>query len=904
VWETGAVGGKRGEDWPLVGRAAELHRLHDLVAGGDSPGVMIAGPAGVGKTRLALEGLRLAEAAGMAIARITATRAAASLPFGALAPLLPAAHHGETGAVDDRADLLRRSAAALVERAEGRRLALLVDDAHLLDDASATLIHQLTGASSTFVMATLRTGEVAPEPVTALWKDGVVERLELVGLDARAIAQLLETVLRGSIDRATVAHLAVRCQGNVLFLRELVLGALHDGSLCDDGGIWRLVAPLSPSERLIELVEARLGRLDAAERRLLEVVSFGEPLGPAELRAVADPSVAEALEWKGLLVSRRDGHRAEVRLGHPLYGDVLRSRVSALRVPEIARSLAEAVEAMGARRREDTLRVATWRLQGGGAQPDRMLAAATTARWRYDFPLAERLASVAIDTGAGFEAEFLAAQLACLQGRAEEADERLTTLAGKATDDAQRGAVAVAHLDCLAIYMSRMEEGLQMAEQAEAAITDPVWKGEIAARRAVILLGLEGPRAAYDVAEEVLAHAQGRALVWACMIGSFSAYRLGRIDDALELSARGHATHLALTQPMDWYPWIHPWLRCEALAAGGRFQEAESLAMQYYQQGLAEGSTEAQAFFCWHLATVVGERGRAQTAARHAREGIALFRELGRPHYMGECLIGLVTALALAQRPQEADEALVFLDDLEVSATLFKPVELGIARAWAAAAAGGLPAAHRLLEEAADEGGRIGDRLGEASALHGLARLGKAREVVARLETVAESIEGDLAPARAAHTRALVRRDADGLLCVSEAFQGMGADLLAAEAAADAAVVLRRSNDARRAAAAERRAAELASRCEGASTPALQAVGTRAQLTPVERHVALLAAGGRSNKQIAQELFLATRTVENHLQHVYEKLGISGRTGLAEALSATGARMEPADDLELERARR
>lgn len=882
------MGGKRGEDWPLVGRAAELHRLHDLVTS-DRAGVMIAGPAGVGKSRLALETLRLAEAAGMATARVTATRAAASLPFGALAPLLPAAHHGETGGVDDRADLLRRSAAALIERAEGRRLALLVDDAHLLDDASATLIQQLAGANSAFVLATLRTGEVAPEPVTALWKDSVIDRLELVGLDARAIAQLLETVLRGSVDRATVAHLAVRCQGNVLFLRELVLGALHDGSLCDDGGLWRLVAPVFPSERLVELVEARLGRLDASERRLLEVVSFGEPLGPAELQAVADPDVVEALEWKGLLVSRRNGHRAEVRLSHPLYGDVLRSRVSALRVPEIARSLAEAVEGMGARRREDTLRVATWRLQGGGAQPDRMLAAATTARWRYDFPLAELLATAAIEAGAGFEASLLVAQLACLQGRAEEAHERLTGLAEQASDDAQRGVVAVSHLDTLAIYMSRMDEGLRMAEQAESTITDPVWRGEIAARRAVLLLGLQGPRAAAEVAEDVLVHAQGRALVWACMIGSFSVCRLGRVDEALELSDRGHAAHLTLTQPMEWYPWIHPWLRCEALAWSGRFHEAESLAMQYYQEGLAEQSTEAQAFFCWHLALVVGERGRVQTAARLAREGIALFRELGRPHYVGECAIGLATALALAQRPQEAAEALAALDELEVSETLFKKVELTMARAWAAAAAGALPAAHCLLEEAADEGRRIGDFLGEASALHGLARLGKARAVIDRLEEVASQIKGELATTRAAHARALVGDDPDGLMLVSEAFQGMGADLLAAEAAADAAVAWRRSNDSRPAAAAERRAGELASRCEGASTPALQAIGTRAQLTPVERQVALLASGGRSNKQIAQELFLATRTVENHLQHVYEKLGITGRTQLSEALTFVGA---------------
>ncbi|MGH9005014.1 MAG: AAA family ATPase, partial [Acidimicrobiia bacterium] len=230
------------------------HRLHDLVVGADSPGVMIAGPAGVGKTRLALETLRLAEAAGMATARVTATRAAGSLPFGALAPLLPATHHGETGGVDDRADLLRRSAAALVERAEGRRLALLVDDAHLLDDASATLVHQLAATGAAVVLATVRSGEPAPDPIVGLWKDGLVERLEVDGLDFEAVEEPISTVLGGPADRAAVAHLAVHCEGNVLFLRELVVGAVHDGVLHDDGGIWRLTGPLAPTDRLVELV--------------------------------------------------------------------------------------------------------------------------------------------------------------------------------------------------------------------------------------------------------------------------------------------------------------------------------------------------------------------------------------------------------------------------------------------------------------------------------------------------------------------------------------------------------------------------------------------------------------------------------------------------------------------------
>src|SRR5438309_813404 len=103
------MGGKVQGDWPLVGRAAELHRLRQLIATAGTAGVVIAGPAGVGKTHLATEALKVAEATGLCTARVTATRAAATLPLGALAGLLPARHHGETGGVDDRSDLLRRS---------------------------------------------------------------------------------------------------------------------------------------------------------------------------------------------------------------------------------------------------------------------------------------------------------------------------------------------------------------------------------------------------------------------------------------------------------------------------------------------------------------------------------------------------------------------------------------------------------------------------------------------------------------------------------------------------------------------------------------------------------------------------------------------------------------------------
>jgi len=62
-----------------------------------------------------------------------------------------------------------------------------------------------------------------------------------------------------------------------------------------------------------------------------------------------------------------------------------------------------------------------------------------------------------------------------------------------------------------------------------------------------------------------------------------------------------------------------------------------------------------------------------------------------------------------------------------------------------------------------------------------------------------------------------------------------------------------------------------------------------AVLTRREREVADLAATGRSSRQIADELFLSPRTVDNHLQRVYDKLGISGRAELADALAAAGA---------------
>src|SRR5439155_19826907 len=122
-------------------------------------------------------------------------------------------------------------------------------------------------------------------------------------------------------------------------------------------------------------------------RELVELVSFAEVVSEAELETLG-PDVwllADRLERKALITSRTESGRLEIRLAHPLYGEVLRARLPAMRARALARSLADAVEACGTRTPGDTLRVATWRLHGGGHRPELMLEAATMARWRYDF---------------------------------------------------------------------------------------------------------------------------------------------------------------------------------------------------------------------------------------------------------------------------------------------------------------------------------------------------------------------------------------------------------------------------------------------------------------------------------------------------------------------------------------
>jgi DNA-binding NarL/FixJ family response regulator len=101
--------------------------------------------------------------------------------------------------------------------------------------------------------------------------------------------------------------------------------------------------------------------------------------------------------------------------------------------------------------------------------------------------------------------------------------------------------------------------------------------------------------------------------------------------------------------------------------------------------------------------------------------------------------------------------------------------------------------------------------------------------------------------------------------------------------------VLREEGRASSALAAAARGQALAERCEGARTPALTALTEPLPFTRREREVVTLAAGGLSNREIADRLVVSVRTVDNHLHSAYSKLGVAGREELPEILDPASA---------------
>lgn len=800
--------------WPLVGRDGELAAVAEALGAPGAAGIVLVGAPGIGKTRLAREAMAMAEAGGRYPVWVAGLKATSSIPLGAFARLaIP------PDVASNQRELLGHAAGALMAQAGDRPLVLGVDDAHHLDDTSAALVNHLAVAGSAFVVLAIRGGEPVPDPIVALWKDDLARRIDLGALTQSSTADLLYRVLDGFIDAPTFQELWAASGGNVMILRELVLAGIERGALGREHGTWRWRGRLPGGRRLTDAVEARLGVLDAGPRRVLETVSIGEVVSPSVLEDLAPPEVVAELVARGIVGVDVDGRRTYVRLAHPFYGDVLREGAGLL-AKGIQRRLADGLEATGARRRGDLLRLATWRLESDGrVAADLALRAARQAGALFDHRLGERLARASLDSGGGSAARLALGQALAGQGRGEEAEQTMAAVAAVATDEGEIVRIALARSSNLLTRLAQPTAAEQVLVTARAAVADDARTDELAVMQAEIMLFTgrvdEGLAILEPVIDRPRAHdaVVVHALTNAVLIWSFqgrSARALEGAERGIRLAARGGDEMRSAEARLQFMRW-------QVLLQLGRLDEADAMGDQY-RRAMARREYDAAALFSICHGQTALMQGRVRTARRRLTEALSIVQE---QNSWGMGAFGTSMLATAAGMAGDAEAARLAADD---AGRLDRVNEMSVGvfagRAWAAAAAGDLASAQELAIRGADQARRTGQPLAEVVALHGAVRMG-AFHVAERLADVAAATDPGMAAAYAAHALAVAADDGPALDAAASRFAAMGALLLAAEAAAEAYDSHRRRGPADAAEASRVRAEALLARCEGARTPPL-----------------------------------------------------------------------------------
>jgi DNA-binding CsgD family transcriptional regulator len=867
--------------WPLIGRDRELGDAGRLLSDAAAGGVVVSGAAGVGKTRLAAEVGRVAAGRGCVVEWVRATRSAGAIPLGAFAPLLPA-----TPAPVEGADVLARARGALADRAGGRRLVLCVDDGHLLDDASAALVHQLVAAGETFAVVTMRRDSSAPDALRALWKDELCALVELEPLSRREVERLLGEALGGPVDGPSRTALWERTRGNALFLRELVRYGVDRGLLAETGGVWRWSGEPAVGTRLADLVGARVSGVGARERGVLEVVAVGAPLDGGVI-APEETAAVESLEAQELVTWRMDGRRRLLDLVHPLHGEVVRAGLARTRREAIERRLADTVEAHGLRRRADLPRVAAWRLDSGApGDPQLLERAAWEALTARDAGLAERFARAAVDAGGGFGARLVLGRALAGAGRGEESEAVLGELEGRTGDDGERVALAIARARNSFWALDRAADAEAVLRRAEAAVADDRLRRELAGQRVRLVAARGRPLEALEAAMPLLgdANAGEPAQLHAAVAAAEALFSSGRTAEAIAVTETWEPVARRARGTLPVFEVVLRSMRAMALRLAGRLPEATALSERIYELALEQRSLQTAAVEGGMLGYIWLDRGRVRTALRFFGESTGLLRDADAAGMFAWALAGRAQAAAQAGEAAMAREAVAEMDSRPLGHKGFE-AELGLGRAWSAAATGELTRARDHARDAARLAQARGLDAYTVRALHELCRLGEPAAVAPELARLAGRLDGPFAASAAAHATALAARDGAALLAAAERFADHGALLVAAEAADAAAAA---HHDAGRVASARRaagRAGVWLGECEGARPPTLLGAAVARELTPREREVAQLAAAGLSSREIADRLVVSVRTVDNHLQRVYLKLGVSRRQDLSRALA-------------------
>ncbi len=732
--------------------------LNDCLGSDHRLGVVLAGPDGIGKTTLAEQAAEAALAeqsaeglGGAAPIRVVGTAAQNVVPFGAFGSLIDVVEFGKPAA------LIRAALNSLLAQSNGAPI--IVDDAHLLDQLSATLVYQLAQAAADRLVVTVRTGSPLPEAITALWEDALLTRIDLKPLEIAETTALLAAA-GSAVDPGELHR---RSGGSPLYLRHLA-----------EKGEAGIAGAREPA--LSELVEGFMAGQSPAVKEALAYLGVYEPLSLTDLDALVGEDVVAAGEASGamrVLSGMAFG-------GHPLYVETAVANTAA----EKARQLRSAVAARLAEHSHQHLgeRLGRAVLALDSNSPDDVddvVAAAQVALRLGDLRLSERLAGAALDRSERFDTRLALANALTYQGRGREAESVLAAVQPETLSEDQVMAWALPRAANQFFMLSEPERATIFLQNTKQQISTPESRITLEALSATFAMNAGNIGRAMDIAAEVLAspHAGDMAVAWAASSAALCSARMGRFDLVSPMVDRAlgaeHPGLLRFTVGLA---------QTTTLLMSGQADAAEEAARRFTD--FAELAQPGRAIGDVLLAQVLIARGEpAAAAALLAPASITL----ERTGYSWGPLSLMYLATAFAQQDLIADAAKALSRAESRHGTksgLFAP-ELGVARAWRLATIGDTPGAIAAARNAA----RMAERSGQAGiavyAWHEAARLGDNR-AADNLASLTSTVDCAYTRMAAAHAAAVAAGDPVLLAAAADRYAEAGFAGAAANATAQA----------------------------------------------------------------------------------------------------------------------
>ncbi|MFD1212073.1 AAA family ATPase [Arthrobacter sp. GCM10027362] len=868
------------QPWPgqFIGREDLVEGACQALQSAAGAGILLVGAAGVGKTTMA-QHIVEQHFGNACVVQVRGSAATARLPFGALGFLLSEA----AGDVQDHPVMvLQEASRLLVERAAGRKLLIVVDNAQDLDSMTATVLTQLARARMAKLMISVTGFSGVAAQFARMWSGGELLRLDLGNFSREESARFVEALLSGRVSRAAVSGLWELTAGNPRFLRLLALEQRSAGTLVQRDGVWVLAGRVVHSGAVVDVVRSWLGAFTPRQRSVLELLAFAAEL---PLKLLQDRGEADVLdELQDLDVLDVSAARpAMVGLKHPLVAAVLRQLVQPGRRLELWRSVAGDIRPAELPP-PAALQFAGWGLDSTGIL-DRQgaLDAARLANRLQDRTAALRF--VRCVPGSSRDPEFVLEEARALGAlgdplAAVQAVERVLPGAGTLT-------------------WARLQ--LERHRALRAGPGSAAAAGGVLQELGRLLQGPPAGTSAEDLRtmrrELVLAEAEDAAFA-------------GRFAQLPPQAAEAFAD-----RSLD----LPEWLRFGSLLAAacsltGRAAEAVEIAEQLEAGLSAPGLVPAEReqvrgdVFAVYLALGMWGRCADMLDGRMRLFGAA-------PGVAEELAAGLLHILCGrdGQGLEALEGAIAQLRVADPSGVL----PLGLAAAAYACVLGGDQARARQYLQAHAQARQTGPWQVRAGSdyfrIAAEARLGRRTEAVAELNgraaqaaarglasavplylgtaarlgdlpsarRLAECTEtADWPLARMFHLLAAgrVQGKAGLLLQACELARREGNDLLAYELAESAGQMPSDESDRRRARTFQREAFRKLDRYRG----------TRRrieELSDFERNLALAAGQGRSSTSLAKELHLSPRTVDWHLGKIYSRLQVSGRAELREVLA-------------------